>query len=212
MIEGFAGAAGSAAILGRGLLFGLAIAAPVGPIGLLVIRRTLAGRLPAGLATGFGVAAADATYGVAAALAFSAASAALAALGRWPAVAGALFLAWLAWRSWRAEPSEQVASETIRARDVAGYVLSGYALTITNPMTLAVFAGLFLGAGVAGEGAILLVIGVFCGSFLWWLFLTTLVSRLRHGISIKVRRMLERASALLMGGFALFFILRAVLA
>lgn len=211
MIEGFSGVAGPAAVLGRGLLFGLAIAAPVGPIGLLVIRRTLAGRLPAGLATGFGVAAADATYGVAAALAFSAASTVLAALGRWPAIAGALFLAWLAWRSWRAEPADNAATEAIRARDVLGYVLSGYALTITNPLTLAVFAGLFLGAGVAGEGAILLVLGVFCGSFLWWLFLTTLVSRLRHGISIRVRRIVERASALLMGGFAVFFLIRAVL-
>ena len=95
-----------------GLLFGLAIAAPVGPIGLLCIQRTLnQGRL-AGLLSGLGAATADGFYGSVAAFGLSLVSDFLVAQQRWLQLVGGLFILFLGLRALRARPAETAASPT----------------------------------------------------------------------------------------------------
>ncbi len=168
----------------RGLVIGLAIAAPVGPIGVLCIRRTLAeGRL-AGLVTGLGAATADTFYGAVAAFGLTAVSAFLVSQQDALRLIGGAFLLYLGVRTFVARPAAQAAEAGDRSsRTLAGDYASTFLLTITNPLTIlsfaAVFAGLGLGSGYDDlTSALLLVAGVFTGSALWWLLLSGGVSLL----------------------------------
>jgi threonine/homoserine/homoserine lactone efflux protein len=178
----------------KGLAVGFAIAAPVGPIGVLCIRRSLAdGRLP-GLVTGLGAATADAAYGCVAGFGLTAVSGLLVRQKFWLGVVGGLFLCWLGGRTLLTKPAEQAAPSS-RAGLLSAY-LSTLFLTLTNPMTIlsfvAVFAGIGLGASSNYIDASALVLGVFAGSAIWWLFLSTgvgwLQSRIGSGWTLAVNR------------------------
>ena len=124
----------------RGLIIGLSIAAPVGPIGVLCIRRTLAdGRLQ-GLVSGLGAAAADATYGAVAGFGLTAVSSLLVNQQTWLRLVGGLFLDYLGLRTLLARPASEAPATGVRGpasgRSLAGAFLSTLALTLTNPVTV----------------------------------------------------------------------------
>jgi threonine/homoserine/homoserine lactone efflux protein len=192
----------------RGLVIGLTIAATVGPISLLTIRRTIAHGRIYGLASGLGVAAADASYGAVAAFGLTAVTAVLVGARSALALVGGAFLVWLAVRTIRARPATSAAEPDERPGLAAGF-LSIYGLTMTNPMTILSFAGIFAGLGLAGHGAVeaaLLTIGVFLGSSLWWVGLTAAVGRLRSRLTPSVLAWINRLSGvvlLVFGGLAI---------
>ena len=171
--------------LPRGLLLGFTIAATVGPISLLTIRRTVAHGRVYGLSSGLGVALADSTYAAIAAFGLTAITSVLVG-GRMPlGLLGGAFLVLLAIRTMRSRPTE-VAVVAERPGLVAAFG-SIFGLTMTNPMTILSFAGLFAGLGLTGTGgadAALLVLGVFLGSASWWVILTAIVARLRSRVTI----------------------------
>jgi len=186
---------------------GLAIAAPVGPIGLLVIQRTLDHGRVVGLATGLGAAAADACYGAIGAFGVAVVMNALQAARVPLAVAGGALLLWLAWRSWRAVPAER-AADVEAAPGLAASFAATFALTLSNPATILSFIAIFgaMGARQAGPAApvAVMVLGVLLGSALWWVVLSATVARLRHHVGVTARRWIGRLSALLLAGFALW--------
>ena len=191
-------------LLLRGMLIGLSIAAPVGPIGVLVIRRTLAGGWGAGLASGAGVASADALYGCVAGFGLSAVSGALLGAQTFIRLAGGLFLCYLGVSTLLAKPADR----PVDAR--GGSLLAAYGstflLTLTNPLTiisfLAILVSLGMGAGEASYGAALLVVvGVFSGSLLWWLALSGATSLLRARLSPAALRWVNLVSGAVVLGF-----------
>ncbi len=207
----------------RGLALGFAIAAPVGPIGVLVIRRTLAeGRL-AGLVSGLGAATADGIYGFVAAFGLTFIASFLISQQDWIRLIGGLFLLYLGVKTLRAPvvaPSDQAAgfdtaqtpaqpaAVAFLGGGLLGNYVSTFALTLTNPMTILSFAAVFAGLGVgAASGdytsAAILVLGVFLGSALWWLALSGAVSLLRGRISPRGLRWVNRVSGVIILGFAL---------
>ncbi len=202
-------------LLARGFVLGFTIAAAVGPISLLCIRRTLAeGRL-VGLVSGLGVATADATYGAIAAFGLTAVTDVLVDGRRVLGIVGGLFLLWLAWRTFTAVPGEAAPPDATTRRGLPGAYLSTLGLTLTNPMTILSFAALFVGLGVTGGdaiGATLLTAGVFAGSAAWWVILVGLVGAFRTRISPRGLRRVNMASGLLIGGFALVALASAVVA
>jgi threonine/homoserine/homoserine lactone efflux protein len=142
-------------LFGRGLIIGFSIAAPVGPIGLLCIQRTLArGRLT-GLVTGLGAASADALYGLIAGLGLSAAAAFLTGQRVWLSAGGGLFLCYLGVRTFLAQPATQAAG-TQESGLWPAYG-SAVMLTLANPMTILSFVAVFAGLGLAGSHASLSV-------------------------------------------------------
>ena len=153
----------------KGMAIGFAIAAPVGPIGVLCIRRSLAEGRRIGLTTGLGAATADAAYGCVAAFSLTAISGFLIGQRDWLAFLGGLFLCYLGARTFASKPMEQAAE--IRGCGLASAYLSTLLLTLTNPTTIlsfvAVFAGFGLGATPDYLDACALVAGVFLGSALW---------------------------------------------
>jgi threonine/homoserine/homoserine lactone efflux protein len=206
-----------ALVFPRGMGLGFAIAATVGPISLLVIRRTLAEGRVYGLASGLGVATADASYGAIAAFGLTAVTSLLVDGRRPLGIVGGLFLLWLAWQTLRSVPTTAAEErlEPRSRRDLAAAWASLFGLTLTNPMTILSFAALFLGLGVTSgdlAGAALLTGGVWVGSALWWVLLTTVVARLRGRVTSQALRWVNVASGLLIGGFAVLAIGSAIVA
>jgi threonine/homoserine/homoserine lactone efflux protein len=195
----------------RGLVLGFAIAAAVGPISLLVIRRTLAEGRVVGLVSGIGVATADATYGAIAAFGLTAVTELLVDWRRALGIVGGLFLLWLAWRTIRSVPGD-AAADTGR-RGLPGAYLSTLGLTLTNPMTILSFAALFVGLGVTGGdaiGATLLTLGVFAGSAAWWVVLVGGLGVVRSRLTPAGMRRINIASGTMIGAFALVALASAV--
>ncbi|MEI6777036.1 MAG: LysE family transporter [Chloroflexales bacterium] len=184
----------------RGVLVGFAIAAPVGPIGVLCIRRTLADGRMTGFVSGMGAATADMIYGMVAALGLTAVADLLTGVSLWTRLLGGIFLCYLGARTFFEAPSERPA--TAGARGLLGAYASTLALTITNPATIISFAGVFAGMGVAsgvsGYGdALLLVAGVFSGSALWWVLLSGGVSLLRSRVTPNLLRWVNRGAGMI---------------
>jgi threonine/homoserine/homoserine lactone efflux protein len=193
------------ALFGRGVVLGFTIAAAVGPISLLCIRRTLAEGRAVGFVSGLGVATADGTYGAIAAFGLTAISDVLVDQRRALGLIGGVFLLWLAWRTIRSVPGD-AATAPRRRGGLPGAYLSTLALTLTNPMTILSFAALFVGLGVTGgdaAGAAVLTFGVFIGSAAWWVVLVTMVGAMRTRITPTWLRRVNIGSGLLIGAFAL---------
>ena len=173
--------------LARGVGLGFAIAAAVGPISLLTIRRTIAHGQAYGLASGAGVALADATYAAIAAFGLTALTSLLVGARALLGVIGGVFLVLLGIRTITTRPLAAAAETTERPGPAAAFA-SIFGLTLTNPMTILSFAGVFAAAGLTGHGgaeAGLLTIGVFLGSLLWWVILTAVVARLRSRVTLE---------------------------
>jgi threonine/homoserine/homoserine lactone efflux protein len=197
----------------RGLAIGFAVAFALGPIGLLVIRRTIERGWAFGFLSGVGVATADATYGAIAAFGLTALTAALVGIDRPAGIVGGAVLVVMAVRGLRtpttAGPARSSddgagAGRASRLDGPAGAWASMVGLTLTNPATILSFTALFasIGAGTGGPGgAVLVVAGVFSGSVAWWAILTGLVSRLRARLTPRVVRLLNVTSSLVIGAF-----------
>ena len=188
----------------RGLIIGFSIAAPVGPIGVLCIRRTLAeGRL-AGFLSGMGAASADMLYGAIAAFGLTAVQDLLLGQASWLRIIGGVFLLYLGVRTFVSKPAGQAAVSSRSGR--FGAYLSTFLLTLTNPITilsfLAIFAGLRLGETDGNYfSASLMVAGVFLGSAAWWLTLSTGVSLLREKFTPALLAWVNRLAGVLIFAF-----------
>ncbi|MCK7492604.1 MAG: LysE family transporter [Comamonadaceae bacterium] len=184
---------------------GLSIAAPVGQIGLLAIQRTLQYGVPAGIATGLGAAVADAIYGAVGAFGISALIAFLVEQRTLLAGAGSALLLAMAWRIARQPPAERRGDAGERAP--LGRLFAGtFALTLANPTTILSFVAVF--GALAGPRAVaspwVMVAGVAAGSAAWWFVLAGVVGRLRSRFDARWQRRVNRASAALLAGFALW--------
>ena len=188
----------------KGLVIGFSIAAPVGPIGVLCIRRTLAEGRVAGLVSGLGAATADAVYGCVAGFGLTIISNTLISQQTWLRVIGGAFLCCLGFKTLLARPAEETAPTG--ANSLVGAYTSTFLLTLTNPMTILSFAAIFAGlGGASGDyvSAAVLVLGVFIGSALWWLTLSTGVSLFRTRFTPRGLRWVNRISGLVIAGFGL---------
>lgn len=202
----------------KGLLIGVSIAAPVGPIGVLCMRTTLAQGMLAGFVTGLGAAAADAIYAAIGALGIAAVTALLQSTGPYLRIVGIAVLLWIAWTTWRQVPGDTAANTGVSGKSASGKSLwvafaSTCALTITNPMTILSFAAIFAGAGLTAGSttqAVALVAGTFAGSMAWWLFLSTTVAAFRAKIGLGTMGRINKISALVLIGFALWMLAQAL--
>lgn len=160
----------------RGILVGVAIAVPVGPIGVLCVRRTILYGALSGLISGFGAAMADTLFGYAAVLGLTAVSDALIEHQTWLKLGGGAFLCAIGLRSFTTDP--QPPARGLNHRDLLGDLMSTFLLTLTNPVTILALAAIFAALGVVGDELdgreiVRLVGGVFVGSTAWWLLLST---------------------------------------
>ena len=192
-------------VFAAGLLLGLSIAAPVGPMALLCIGRTLNAGLAVGLATGAGIATGDAAYGTVAAFGLGAVTRFLADHAMALRILGGGFLVWLGVQAWRTAG----AARTARKAGGAGGLGPAYALavglTLTNPATMLSFLAAFAALGLADRtaGAWVMVAGVFLGSAGWWLIMCSAVSFGRRALTQTAMARIDRMSAVVLIAFGL---------
>ena len=189
----------------KGLAFGFLLAAAVGPMWVLCLRRTLAAGPLAGIASGMGIAVADGFYGAVAAFGLTAVSGLLLGYSFWLGLAGSAFLLYLGVKTMLARPVQQRGRD-VRGQSLSASFLSTLGLTLTNPPTILAFAAIFAGLGLASStdyrAAALIVGGVFLGSALWWLILAGAASRLRHRITPRLARGINLVSGVTILAFA----------
>lgn len=206
------------AVFARGLLLGLMVAAPVGPVGLLCIRRTIRKGLLTGFATGFGAAFADAFFSAVAALGVSAITAVIERYRDTLHVTGGLILLFIAWHTWRDKPRQANTEEVERKYlsrahiKLGGAIKAGatsFVITLTNPATLfgvmavvATFGGL-----KSAQEAHTIILGVFLGSSLWWGFLSGSVSLFRGHFTEERVMTLNRVTAFALTAIGLWVII-----
>jgi threonine/homoserine/homoserine lactone efflux protein len=191
----------------KGILIGFSIAAPVGPIGVLCIRRTLADGRAAGLLSGLGAATADALYGCVAGFGMTLISSFLVNQQNWIRLVGGAFLCYLGVKTLLTKPAQEPAE--VKKKGLLGSFISTFFLTVTNPITILSFAAIFAGLGLASSdnnfsSAGFLVLGVFCGSAAWWLLLSGVVGLFREKFGHKAMQWVNRISGMIILGFGIF--------
>jgi threonine/homoserine/homoserine lactone efflux protein len=206
----------------RGLVIGLVIAAPVGPVGLLCIRRTLQKGMLVGLATGLGAACADTLFG---AISVLGVGAILDFIHHYEAtirIIGGLVVLFTAWHTWNDKPKhpqpidivkrflnlthENLLLGTVRA------AFSGFVITLTNPLTLFGTLAVVATFGGINEGleSGVMIGGLFAGSALWWLMLSGGVGLVRNHCSDRRILMINRFTAACLGLLAVWAIVSGV--
>jgi len=200
----------------RGLIIGFTVAAVVGPISVLIIRRTLAvGRLN-GLFSGFGAASADAVYASVAGFGLTFISTFLVSQRNILSIVGGFFLFYLGIRAILAKVEETDLGHTKSGNLLAAYG-STFFLTLTNPMTILSYTAIFAGLGLGDThgnyaSAIGMILGVFSGTSLWFLLLTSAVSLLHSRFNLKGLQWVNRISGLVLFGFGAAALISAAIA
>lgn len=205
----------------KAVVIGCSIAAPVGPIGLLCIQRSLKRGFRSGFATGMGAASADAIYGLLGAIGVAGVALSSPSLAMILKIMGGAFLVWLAWgiardmRKPLSESKEEVSAAA--ARDF----LTAFGLTLSNPMTILSFIAIFAALDPLSGGhdqtgnamwlaTLTMVAGVFLGSAAWWLCLSGTTSVLRQKMSASFMHTVSSVSALAIGAFGLVQVVSGV--
>jgi threonine/homoserine/homoserine lactone efflux protein len=191
----------------KGILIGLSIAAPVGPIGVLCIRRTLAYGKIVGLVSGLGAAFADGIYGLIAGLGLTVISNFLIQQQIWIKLIGGIFLCYLGIKTLLSK--SVYSTSTTQKKNIVKAFLSVFLLTLTNPMTILSFIGIFAGLGISSPennivSSLSLIFGVFCGSTLWWLILSNGVGLFKERISTNSLTYINRLSGIIILTFGMY--------
>jgi threonine/homoserine/homoserine lactone efflux protein len=160
----------------KGIVVGIVIAVPVGPVGVMCIRRTAFGGKLAGFVSGLGAATADAVFGIIAGFGLTVVSDWLLGYQQWLRIAGACLLLAVGGHSLLAKRPPKLGA-VANPESLSWYYASTFALTLTNPITILAFLAIFAAVGLTGaeatlERAAILVLGVWVGSLLWWLTLS----------------------------------------
>ena len=197
----------SLVLLAKAAGLGLLLAVPVGPIGLLCLRRSLMLGTTAGMAVGLGAATADAIYAGIAAFAMGAAASFIAE-SSWLGVAGGIVLAALGLRD-LGHRQAPLSPPTLRSH--VGAYTGTVLLTMANPATVLTFAAIIVGLGLVPDLAsmidrLVFVAGVFLGSTAWWIVLSTAAGRLGHHLSPRATGWARRAAGVVFVGFGLYAI------
>lgn len=196
-------------------MIGFALAAPVGPIGMLCINKTLKRGMSGALLVGLGAALADSVYGLIAALGFARLSHIMVAGTGMLKLIGGIFLLYLAYKEARAAIAHEQAQ--VEGKSPIKLVSEVFFLTLTNPMTILSFVGIFAsissaGAAVSGDlPSITMVIGIFFGSMTWWCLLGAIITKIRHKLPKIWLERIKWISCFILASFGLAAIVNSLM-
>ncbi len=193
----------------KGLVVGFVIAAPVGPVGILCIRRTLALGKLAGYTTGLGATMADTIFGFVAAFGLGFIAAELAGLQEMFRAFGSALLCLIGAMT-LFDRRVSTPATPMRGNVITNFA-SAFLITITNPITFVSFAGIFAAIGIPDitddlTRGVLLIGGVFIGAGAWWSFLTTLAGLFRVRVTDVTIRYINRVSGILILAFGIILL------
>lgn len=200
-------------LLLKGCIIGFSIAMPVGPIGLLCVKNSLNRGMIYGLMSGLGAACADTIFGAVGGFGISAIGLFFTKYHLILEFLGAIFLFYLGASTF----SEKIVDYTHTYSNESHWrtFFSTFLLTLTNPMTVLSFAGVYAGLGVGSLSddlltPLVITLGVFIGSALWWLILSIGSSCFREKMNDSAKKWLNRISGSIIFGFGLFALTAAL--
>lgn len=198
-----------------GILIGVAVAAPVGPVNIICLQRTLQSGALVGFVSGLGAAFGDSMFGFLAAFGVKAVSDFLLKHEFIYQTVGGLFLLGFAVHIWRAHP--HLVMKQYPAGHLVRSMAGTFLLTVTNPLTILGFLAIYASAGLSDAGQSLahaswLIAGVFAGSAFWWLILTTGARLLRGRLNDRHLLLVNRSSAVVVAIFGALALGRSWLA
>lgn len=198
----------------RGLLIGISIAAPVGPIGVICIRRSLIDGWKSGLAAGLGAALADCFYAILAVIGLAAVTQVFTAINPFLHVGGGLLLLYIGLKMFRSiavNLTDQADPSRVKNVSAPGVLFETFLLTLANPITILSFSAVLTAFGVERLSikALYVVSGVFFGSAAWWLLLSGGVSRFRYSVDQRIMRIINWCSGCIIGAFGIWSLVTA---
>jgi threonine/homoserine/homoserine lactone efflux protein len=198
----------------KGLILGFSIAAPVGPIGIICIRRTLEESRISGFVSGLGAASADALYASVAAIGLNVLSTFLTNQQFFFRLMGGIFLFILGILTFLRTPVDTSQSQIYKKNLVSNFITTFF-LTLSNPITIISFTAIFSGMSLIIPSArisspFFLIFGVFFGSTLWWILLSASVGSLRLKINLSNMRWINRISGLILIGFGVMSLISLI--
>jgi len=196
----------------KGFFFGFSIAAVIGPIGVLCIRRSIAQGFWAGIFTGLGAALADATYAAVAAFGLTVVTTFLLEKTFLLSILGGSYLLYLGYKAFVKCP--KLSREKISGGNLISMLVETFFLTMTNPVTILAFIALFTAFNLSSANLFLnatLVFGFFLGSTLWWILLSSLGTILKQKLtSITTLTWINRISGIIISSFGIFVLAKSI--
>jgi putative LysE/RhtB family amino acid efflux pump len=189
-----------------GILIGLAVAAPIGPVGLLCMRKTLEFGLMGTVAVAVGTALADAIYASIAAFGLTAVSELLLKQATYFKIVGGLLLFGLALKEYYSK-NPIIENAKVSKKSFFSLIMTTFFLTLCNPIGIVSFIALFAMLGenlLSMNNASLMVLGVFVGSVAWFLILGRVISRTQHLLPEHFVRSVRKISAIILAAFGAF--------
>lgn len=200
-------------LFGKGLVLGFSVAAPVGPIGILCMDRSLRHGKLSGFATGMGAAAADTVYGAIAAIGIASVMGFLAGYERELRFVGGVLLLIVAWRMYITPPPVFQQRAPGQKRPLGRLFTESFVLTISNPMTILGFMAVYAGLGIQASNLKeiwIVLTGVFLGSAAWWLSLSIGTVLLRQRLTPKFLARFSRGAGVMIGIFGLLALVQSL--
>ena len=195
----------------KGFIIGIIMAAPLGPLAVLVIKRSLTKGYKEGLATALGISLADGFYALIAALGLSAVSTFVLTRKEYLFMGGGLLLILLGVRALKKPPV--LDAELIKEKGFIPTLLQTMILTLTNPMTIVTFIAAFTAAGFEGQEqvmqAVLICLGVFLGSISWFMVISVISASLRKRVTPYLLNLINTISGSLLILFGVAFLVDA---
>jgi threonine/homoserine/homoserine lactone efflux protein len=187
-----------------GIIVGLMIAMPVGPVNILCIHRTLEAGWKSGVISGLGAAAADMRYGGVAGFSITLVVQFLVREQFWIRLFGGILLVVIGISYFFKRPEPLNAQKQDRASAYSD-LRSTFLLTLTNPTTVLSFLALLAALGMGDPRrwwlTVFLIGGIFCGSMAWWIVLSSIVNHFRDRFSDRNLLLMNRFAGLVIGGF-----------
>jgi threonine/homoserine/homoserine lactone efflux protein len=196
-------------LIGSGVVMGLIAAVPIGPVNLICIRRSFAFGPVNGFVSGLGAALGDGVFAAITGFGLTWIAQLIEGYATFIELIGGAMMVWMGWRTFLSPPVNRVEEGPDGSASLFRAIISTFALTVTNPVTLLSFGVMFAGLGGLAGGAgsfndaSLVVAGVVAGSTIWWLALTTLIGLFHARIDEKAMRIINRGCGVLVMGCGL---------
>lgn len=199
----------------KGILIGLLVSIPLGPIGVLVIQRTVNKSRMAGLLSGMGAALSDTLYAIIAGFSLTFVIDFIREHEIMFQTIGAVVVLTLGIHIFFKNPVTDLRRNRLRGNTHFQDIVSSFLVTFSNPLTVFVFLAVFTSSGVAISlekpyHSFFVILGIFSGTFIWWFSLSGIVSLFRHKINLRILWWINKAAGAIIVLFVLVTIIFAV--